>query len=129
MKRLLFLTVQTHPGNVNFKYIYKIINKNEWHKIKDSGPYLGSSKDLEDGYIHFSGEDQVKNTLKKFFDKQKDLILLKVDTLKLDHLLWEQASDGNMFPHLYSSLDVSSIINEFEIILEEDGNHRLPDNF
>ena len=114
---------------MNFKYIYKIINKNEWHKIKDSGPYLGSSKDLEDGYIHFSGEDQVKSTLKKFFDKQKDLILLKVDTLKLDHLIWEQASDGNMFPHLYSSLDVSSIINEFEIILEEDGNHRLPDNF
>ena len=114
---------------MNFKYIYKIINKNEWQKVKDSGTYLGSSKDLEDGYIHFSGEDQVKSTLKKFFDKQKDLILLKVDTLKLDNLLWEQASDGNMFPHLYSSLDVSSIINEFEIILEEDGNHRLPDNF
>ena len=114
---------------MNFKYIYKIINKNEWHKIKDTGTYLGSSKDLEDGYIHFSGEDQVKSTLKKFFDKQKDLILLKVDTLKLDHLLWEQTSDGNMFPHLYSSLDVSNIINDFEIILEEDGNHRLPDNF
>ena len=114
---------------MNFKYIYKIINKNEWQKVKDSGTYLGSSKDLEDGYIHFSGEDQVKGTLKKFFYKQKNLILLKVDTLKLDNLLWEQASDGNMFPHLYSSLDVSSIINEFEIILEEDGNHRLPDNF
>ena len=114
---------------MNFKYIYKIIDKNEWQKVKDSGTYLGSSKDLEDGYIHFSGEDQVKGTLKKFFYKQKNLILLKVDTLKLDHLLWEQASDGNMFPHLYSSLDVSSIISEFEIILEEDGNHRLPDNF
>ena len=114
---------------MNFKYIYKIINKNEWQKVKDYGTYLGSSKDLEDGYIHFSGEDQVKSTLKKFFDKQKDLILLKVDTLKLDHLLWEQTSDGNMFPHLYSSLDVSNIINDFEIILEEDGNHRLPDNF
>ena len=114
---------------MNFKYIYKIINKNEWQKVKDSGTYLGSSKDLEDGYIHFSGEDQVKGTLKKFFYKQKNLILLKVDTLKLDNLLWEQASDGNMFPHLYSSLDVSNIINDFEIILEEDGNHRLPDNF
>ena len=114
---------------MNFKYIYKIIDKNEWQKAKDSGTYLGSSKDLEDGYIHFSGEDQVKGTLKKFFYKQKNLVLLKVDTLKLDNLLWEQASDGNMFPHLYSSLDVSNIINDFEIILEEDGNHRLPDNF
>ena len=114
---------------MNFKYIYKIIDKNEWQKVKDSGTYLGSSKDLEDGYIHFSGEDQVKGTLKKFFYKQKNLILLKVDTLKLDNLLWEQASDGNMFPHLYSSLDVSSIISEFEIILEEDGNHRFPGDF
>ena len=114
---------------MNFKYIYKIIDKNEWQKVKDSGTYLGSSKDLEDGYIHFSGEDQVKGTLKKFFYKQKNLILLKVDTLKLDNLLWEQASDGNMFPHLYPSLGVSSIISEFEIILEEDGSHRLPDNF
>ena len=114
---------------MNFKYIYKIIDKNEWQKVKDSGTYLGSSKDLEDGYIHFSGEDQVKGTLKKFFYKQKNLVLLKVDTLKLDNLLWEQASDGNMFPHLYSSLDVSSIINEFEITLEEDGNPRLPNDF
>ena len=114
---------------MNFKFIYKIIDNDEWGKVKLTGTYLGSSKDLEDGYIHFSGEDQVKGTLKKFFYKQKNLILLKVDTLKLDNLLWEQASDGNMFPHLYSSLDVSNIINDFEIILEEDGNHRLPDNF
>ena len=53
--------------SVNFKYIYKIIDKNEWKKAKDSGTYLGSSKDLEDGYIHFSGEDQVKGTLEKYF--------------------------------------------------------------
>ena len=27
--------------------------------------YLGSSKDIQDGYIHFSGEEQVESTLKK----------------------------------------------------------------
>ena len=114
---------------MNFKFIYKIIDNDELQKTKAKGTYSGSSKDLEDGFIHFSGREQVKGTLKNFYAKQKNLILLKVDTLKLDNLLWEQASDGNMFPHLYSSLDVSSIINEFEILLEEDGNHRLPDNF
>ena len=114
---------------MNFKCIYKSIDRNEWYKAKLSGTYLGSSIDLEDGYIHFSEEDQVKSTLKKFFDNQKNLILLKVDTSKLDHLLWEQASDGNMFPHLYSSLDILSIINEYEIILDKDGNHRLPDKY
>ena len=95
---------------MNLKYIFKIVDIDEWKKAKDSGTYSGSSKDIEDGFIHFSGEDQVKGTLEKYYSKQENLVLLKVETLKLDHLIWEQASDGNMFPHLYSSLDVSKCI-------------------
>ena len=113
---------------MNFKFVYKICTKPEWQEIKNEGQLIGTKKDLEDGYIHFSGEDQVEGTLKKFYSNQKDLILLKVDTLKLDHLVWEQASDGNMFPHLYSSLDISNIVDEFEITLRADGSHILPTN-
>ena len=114
---------------MNLKYIFKIIDVKEWQKVKQSETYLGSSKDIEDGYIHFSGEDQVKGTLEKYYSKQENLILLKVETLKLDHLIWEQASDGNMFPHLYSSLDLSNVVDEFEINLTDNGIHKLPDNF
>jgi len=110
---------------MNFKYIYKIIDINEWKKAKENGSYLGSSKDLKDGYIHFSGEEQVEGTLKKFYQNQKDLILLKVETLHLNSLVWEQVSDGNMFPHLYSSLDTSNVVDEFKILLEGD-KHILP---
>ena len=88
---------------MNLKYIFKIIDVDDWQKVKQSKTYSGSSKDIEDGYIHFSGEDQVKGTLEKYYSNQRNLVLLKVETLKLDHLIWEQASDGNMFPHLYSS--------------------------
>ena len=114
---------------MNLKYIFKIIDSEEWQKAKETGAYLGSSKDIQDGFIHFSGEDQVKGTLEKYYLKQENLVLLKVETLKLEHLIWEQASDGNMFPHLYSSLDLSNVIEEFEITLTEDGNHKLPDSF
>ena len=114
---------------MNFKFIYKICTKSEWQEIKVKGQLTGSKKDLEDGYIHFSGEDHVEGTLKKFYSNQKDLILLKVDTLKLDRLLWEQASDGNMFPHLYSSLDIASVVDEFEITLKDNGSHILPAKF
>ena len=114
---------------MNFKHIYKIIDADDWQKVKGSGTYSGSSKDTQDGFIHFSGEEQVKQTLKKYYLNQKDLILLKVDTLKLDHLIWEQASDGNLFPHLYSALDLSNVVEEFEISLKDDGSHVLPDNF
>ena len=114
---------------MNFKFIYKICSKSELNDAKSNNQLVGSKKDLEDGFIHFSGEDQVKETLKKFYSNQKDLILLKVDTLKLDHLLWEQASDGNMFPHLYSPLNLSNVVDVLEITLGEDGIHVLPDNF
>ena len=76
---------------MNLKYIFKIIDFDEWQKVKQSETYLGSSKDIADGYIHFSGEDQVKGTLEKYYSKQENLVLLKVETLKLDHLIWEQA--------------------------------------
>ena len=114
---------------MNLKYIFKIIDVNEWQKVREIGTYSGSLKDIEDGFIHFSGEDQVKGTLEKYYSKQKNLVLLKVETLKLDHLIWEQASDGNMFPHLYSSLDLSNVVDEFEITLNSNGIHELPDNF
>ena len=90
--------------------------------------YSGSYKDIEDGFIHFSGEDQLKETLEKYYSKQKNLVILKVETLKLDHLIWEQASNGNMFPHLYSSLDLTNVVDEYEIKIGEDGFHKLPTN-
>ena len=114
---------------MNLKYIFKILDKEEWTNAKNSGVYSGSSKDLKDGYIHFSEEDQVLETLKKYFSKQNDLILLKVHTLHLDHLLWEQASNGDMYPHLYSPLDIKNVEDEFELNLNENGIHQLPDNF
>ena len=114
---------------MNLEYIFKILDKEEWTKAKNSGVYSGSSKDLEDGYIHFSEEDQVSETLKRYFSNQNDLILIKVDTLSLEHLLWEQASNGDMYPHLYSTLDLKNVNDEFELNLNENGVHQLPDNF
>ena len=47
----------------------------------------------------------------------------------LKSLIWEQGSDGNMFPHLYSKLDVSDVVDEIDITLKNDGTHELPDNY
>ena len=114
---------------MNFKFIYKICTKLELNEAKDKKEFKGSKKDLDDGFIHFSSEEQVEGTLKKYYSNQAELILLKVDTLKLNHLIWEQASDGNMFPHLYSTLDLSDVVEEIKISLRDDGSHVLPDNF
>ena len=111
---------------MNLKYIYKIIDNKELKKAKSVGSYSGSSKDVKDGYIHFSAQEQVESTLKKYYTNENNLSLLKVETLKLDHLVWEQTSDGNFFPHLYSPLDLINVVAEYEVILEKDGSYKLP---
>ena len=112
---------------MNLKFIFKIIEKEEWQKAKQAGKYKGSDKDKNDGYIHFSEDDQVLETLKKHYPKKENLVLLKVNAFKLEHLLWEQASNGDMYPHLYSPLDVNTVVDEFELSLNEDGTHELPE--
>ena len=111
---------------MDFEFIYKICTKAEWLKAKKVGKFLGSKKDIEDGFIHFSNKDQLKGTLSKYFLNQKDLVLLKVEALKLNNLIYEQASDGNMFPHLYAHLDISHVYNDYEININAEGNHILP---
>ena len=112
---------------MNLEFIFKIIDKEEWQKAKQAGTYEGSKKDTEDGYIHFSEEEQVEETLLRHYPKKDNLILLKVNAFKLEHLLWEQASNGDMYPHLYSPLDIANVEEEFELPLNDDGNHILPE--
>ena len=51
---------------MNFKFVYKICTKSEWQEVKSKGQLTGSKKDLEDGFIHFSGDDQLQELLKNF---------------------------------------------------------------
>jgi len=112
---------------MNLELIFKIIDKEEWQKAKQAGTYNGSEKDKKDGYIHFSDQDQVPETLKKYYKNKENLVLLKVNAFKLKNLLWEQASNGDMYPHLYSPLDTKNIEDEFELRLNDDGTHKLPE--
>ena len=61
------------------------------------------------------------------FRSKENLVLLRVNAFKLEHLLWEQASNGDMYPHLYSPLDTNTVVNEYELSLNEDGSYQLPD--
>ena len=112
---------------MNLEFIFKVIDRDDWQKAKKSGTYSGSEKDLKDGYIHFSEEDQVEETLNKHYPKKENLVLLRVNAFKLEDLFWEQASNGDMYPHLYSSLDIKNVEDEFELSLDDDGIHKLPE--
>ena len=111
---------------MNFDFVYKICTKYEWNDAKENKIFKGTPLDLKDGYIHFSDINQIKQTLNKFYLNQPNLVLLKVDALKLQKLVWEQSSSGDMFPHLYSDFDVGCVVKEYPLDLKEDGNHKIP---
>ena len=107
------------------KFVYKICSISEWNKFQKEKKFFGTKKDLLDGYIHFSNKNQIKKTLKKYFFKIDDLILLKVKVFKLKNIKWEKSKEGKVFPHLYSLLDIENVKSVHKINLKKNGLHTI----
>jgi uncharacterized protein (DUF952 family) len=107
--------------------IYKICPAALWRQAEAEGVFRGSPVDLEDGFIHFSTADQVKETAAKHFAGQRDLLLVAVDSDPLGAILqWEPSRGGALFPHLYGPLDVKDAVSVVALPLGPDGTHQLP---
>jgi len=85
--------------------IYKILARDEWEAACAAGVFQGLGIDIKDGFIHFSAEDQWRETLEKHFAGQTELVLVAVEAARLgDALKWEVSRGGALFPHLYGPL-------------------------
>ncbi len=92
--------------------IFKIATTAQWQAAEAAGAFEGAPIDLRDGYIHFSTEAQVPETLAKHFAGQRDLLLIAVEADGLgDALRWEVSRGGQLFPHLYGALPVSGAVS------------------
>ena len=107
--------------------IYHICRREEWEAARVSGRYPGSSQDKADGFIHFSGADQVKASAARHRAGQTGLVLLAVDESRLGPALkWEPSRGGALFPHLYGPLPVEAVIAAHDLPLGADGLHVFP---
>ncbi|WP_099826817.1 DUF952 domain-containing protein [Oceaniglobus indicus] len=107
--------------------IYKILRAQEWATLRDLGTSPGAPIDEEDGFVHFSTADQVQGTLERHFADEDDLVLVAMDADALgDSLKWEEAREGDKFPHLYRALSLADVKWNRPITKGEDG-HVLPD--
>ncbi len=89
--------------------IFKIVPRAEWEKV--GAEYHGSAHDRADGFLHFSTETQLPETLRRYYAGQTDLMLVAVDAAALGAALkWEHSpSRGEDFPHLYGALPLSAV--------------------
>jgi uncharacterized protein (DUF952 family) len=90
--------------------IYKIATTAQWRAAEAAGVFTGAPVDVADGFIHFSTESQVAETLARHFAGQRDLVLVAVDDAQLgDALRWEPSRGGQLFPHLYAPLALAAV--------------------
>ncbi len=107
--------------------IYKITPIADWDKALANGIYEGAPIDLQDGFIHFSSAEQVADTAAKHFANQADLLLVAVNIGILGNdLKWEVSRGGDLFPHLYSSLPINSVVWTRPMPLSDHGLHLIP---
>ena len=110
--------------------VYKIVDTPSWRHAIRSGEFTGAAIDLQDGFIHFSAAAQVAETLQKHFAGKANLMLISVDADLLgEALIWEVSRGDALFPHLYGTLPISAVVDQFSLPLLPDGSHRLPDGF
>lgn len=108
------------------EYIYKICPTALWIEAEEKGVFSGSGIDLTDGYIHFSTAAQTAQTLALHFTGKSGLILAQIATDGLA-ITWEESRGGQLFPHLYDDLPMSSVTQSWELAVDEAGLHILPD--
>lgn len=102
----------------------------QWQTALSHGVFEGAPVDLADGYIHFSTQGQVVETAQKHFRGQGPLLLLVFDAGDFGgELKWEPSRGGDLFPHLYATLDPGRCIGMHDLTQNSDGSHTFPEIF
>jgi uncharacterized protein (DUF952 family) len=98
------------------------VTRGDWEAARVAGSYAGSAVDLADGFIHFSAADQARETARRHFAGQDDLLVLVVEAASLGRdLRWEPSRGGALFPHLYAPLPTALVVETRAAPLGDDG--------
>jgi uncharacterized protein (DUF952 family) len=101
--------------------IYHITTAHEWEASLSTGQYAAASLGTE-GFIHFSGKEQVIATANRYNKGQQGMVLLQVETSRLAApLKYEKAPSGEFFPHLFGSLNLDAVQKVYPFEPESSG--------
>lgn len=107
--------------------IYKVCDAAEWRAAEAAGQYVGAPVDLADGFIHFSTAQQLRETVRRYFAVNGDLVLVETDGARLGEALkWEPSRGGDLFPHLYAPLPMEAVIRVWNFPRGADGARIFP---
>lgn len=94
--------------------IYHIASQAEWEQARARGEYTTSTRGrtlADEGFLHASYRDQVPAVFRLFYrDANEPLVLLTIDTDRLD-VPWQEDPVGDQrFPHIYGPLRPRAVV-------------------
>lgn len=107
------------------KIILHITQTAEWEQAKNTGNYYNNTLESE-GFIHCSTTEQIEKTANTFFANQAGLVLLCIDSEKVQSKIKYEIVGEEKFPHIYGRLNIDAVINAIAFSPNADGKFKLP---
>ena len=96
--------------------IYHIVPVETWARF-DGEPIYAADSLKSEGFIHLSDQQQVAGVLDRYYQSIPDLLLLHIDAAKLTHeLRYEEAANGEQFPHVYGPINKDAVVEIEKIV-------------
>ncbi|MEO8770167.1 MAG: DUF952 domain-containing protein [Ferruginibacter sp.] len=91
--------------------IYHVTRKEDWEKALSNGFYEAASL-KEEGFIHTSAVNQITGVLERYFENEKELVLLHIDEDKVVAPIKYQLAESvqEIFPHIFGTLNLDAVV-------------------
>lgn len=115
-------------------FILHLASHDAWLAAVEAGAYQADSLSTQ-GFIHCSKPSQIVDVANSFYRGQHGLVLLVIDPSRLDsELKWEPPAEpeptharaGDLFPHIYGSLNLDAIVKVIPFEPDTKGTFQLP---
>lgn len=106
--------------------IFHLASEKQWKENKGSAVYTPESLESE-GYIHCCTGEQLQETANRFYNGEKKLLLIVINTALVDQeIKYEQDPEsGEEHPHIYGPLTLGAVIDKIKLRPETDGNFEI----
>lgn len=108
--------------------LYHITSLAEWNTAQTRGEYEPKGF-TQDQFIHCSYCHQVLTVAHRFYKGQNGLVLLVIESSKIDSSLVEENLEGGieLYPHIYGLLPIDAVIKVIAFPCDLEGKFALPD--
>ncbi|AFZ31765.1 protein of unknown function DUF952 [Gloeocapsa sp. PCC 7428] len=106
--------------------ILHITQRTQWEAAQKAQIYRSDTLESE-GFIHCSTPQQVINVANTFFENQQELVLLCIDSDKVQaEIRYEGVQEDELFPHIYGALNLDAVFQVIDFHPNQDGTFAFP---